>query len=412
MRDLIKVIASAVVAAGCGASAGGGVDPSGQQADKPVAGNVFAMTNAAEGNEIVMYQRATDGSLSLVGKFATGGKGSGGKSHVADPDDALGSQGSLRLSDDGQLLFVANAGSNEIVVQAVAPKGLTIVNKVDSGGLFPASLTQSSNHLYVLNAGGGKVGSPGPGANITGFSVAPDGSLSKLDGSTRTLDVGNCDRCGENPPLFLVSPAQVGFNPAGNALVITIKGTDKIHVFPVNAGGLPSAAPVTTASHGSTPFGFIFDRSGRLIVSEPFGNSQRPPNNAPNAGAVSSYQLAADGSLSVISKSIDDHQATPCWMATGGNRTFAYTTNNASSSISGYAVGDDGSLTLLDGSATDAKTRPVDLGMTADGRFLYSVNAGAGTVSAFAVGDDGSLKSIGDVDGLPIGDGAMGIAVR
>ena len=43
-------------------------------------GAVFVSTNAVDdvrGNEVVMYERAADGTLTLVGYFPTGGQGSG-----------------------------------------------------------------------------------------------------------------------------------------------------------------------------------------------------------------------------------------------------------------------------------------------------------------------------------------------
>ena len=42
------------------------------------AGAVFVMTNAADKNEIIAYQRNTDGSLGRSRHFSTGGCGSGG----------------------------------------------------------------------------------------------------------------------------------------------------------------------------------------------------------------------------------------------------------------------------------------------------------------------------------------------
>src|SRR5258708_33171561 len=74
------------------------------------AGAVFVMTNAADWNEIVAYQRGADGSLQQGRSVRTGGRGSGG---VTDP---LGSQGSLTLSRDGSLLFAVNSGSGDISV--------------------------------------------------------------------------------------------------------------------------------------------------------------------------------------------------------------------------------------------------------------------------------------------------------
>jgi len=71
---------------------------------------VFAMTNSVEGNQIIAYSRADDGSLIERNHFATGGRGSGGTT------DPLGSQGSLTLSQNHSLLFAVNAGTGDLSV--------------------------------------------------------------------------------------------------------------------------------------------------------------------------------------------------------------------------------------------------------------------------------------------------------
>ena len=69
------------------------------------AGAVYALTNAPTGNEVVVWDRADDGSLTPAGSYATGGLGSGA---------GLGSQGAIILSKDNRWLFAVNAGSNDI----------------------------------------------------------------------------------------------------------------------------------------------------------------------------------------------------------------------------------------------------------------------------------------------------------
>jgi hypothetical protein len=81
-----------------------------QQSQSDDTGAVFLMTNAADKNQIIAYDRAADGTLKEVFKFDTGGRGSGG---LVDP---LESQGSLILSRDHGLLFAVNAGSGSISV--------------------------------------------------------------------------------------------------------------------------------------------------------------------------------------------------------------------------------------------------------------------------------------------------------
>ncbi len=41
------------------------------------AGMVYAMTNAAAGNEVIAFRRAEDGTLTRLGAYPTGGRGTG-----------------------------------------------------------------------------------------------------------------------------------------------------------------------------------------------------------------------------------------------------------------------------------------------------------------------------------------------
>jgi 6-phosphogluconolactonase len=71
-------------------------------------GAVYAMTNALDNNQVLVYHRAIDGSLNLIQTIATGGGGSG--LQLAGVD-SLGSAGSVQLDPDHRFLFVVNAES-------------------------------------------------------------------------------------------------------------------------------------------------------------------------------------------------------------------------------------------------------------------------------------------------------------
>ena len=62
---------------------------------------VYVQTNDAAGNEVLAFARRSDGGLTPLGRFATGGRGTG-QPHLA-------SQSSLALTDDGRHLLVVNA---------------------------------------------------------------------------------------------------------------------------------------------------------------------------------------------------------------------------------------------------------------------------------------------------------------
>jgi len=340
------------------------------------AGAVYTITNAASGNEVLVYRRSSNGTLSFQEAYSTGGLGSGA---------GLGSQEAVALSKNDRWLFVVNAGSNQVSVFAVKERRLKLIDVVDSNGVQPISLTTHDHLLYVLNAGGS--------GNISGFSIGQNGSLSPLDGSIQPLSNGGV---GEAP-----GPAQISFDPEGSTLVVTEKATNLIDIYEVQDG--IASAPVTHTSAGATPFGFAFGRRDHLIVSEAFGG-------APEASALSSYKVD-DNELEVISPSVGTTQTAACWVVVSKNGKYAYTTNTGSGSISSYRIGKDGSLSLLNPTAglTGMDSRPIDMAVSQNGRYLYALGAGSDTISIFQVKEDGSLKSLGSVS---VPDGAVGLAAR
>lgn len=338
-------------------------------------GAVYTMTNSATGNAIQEYERAGDGTLTLGGTFSTGGLGTG---------TGLGSQGAIALSSDGSWLFAVNAGSNEISSFAVQPDQLALVDKVASEESDPISLAFYQGLLYVLNAGNG--------GNITGFWVSADGHLSHIPGSTRLL---SNQGVGSAP-----SPEEISFNPNGELLVVTEKGSNLIDVYSV-VNGLASG-PQVYASSGPAPYGFGFSKNNTLIVSEAAQS------------AVSSYKVS-DDNFKVVSGSIIDHQAAACWLIVTANGKYAYTANAASGTISGLRVSSNGTLTLLNADGitgvTGAGSHPVDMGLSSDNSFLYVLDSGTQAITAFSVNADGSLDFIANFN-APLGAGITGLAAR
>ena len=347
-------------------------------------GAVYVLTNQPE-NAVAAFDRAPDGTLTSVGTFSTGGAGNPVAQPGDPPTDPLASQGALILGDN-QLLFAVNAGSNEISVLAIGKDGLTLVDKVSSGGTRPISLTVHENLLYVLNEGGDP--------NITGFTVSDSGELTPLAGSTRPLTAGSA-----------ADPAEVSFRNDGALLAVTEKAANLIDVYVVGSNGV-AGPPNPNPSNGITPFGFAFDQRHHLISSEAFGG-------APNGAAVASYTTALNGTLDVTSTgSTHDLQTAACWIVITNNGHYVYTTNTGSGSVSNYAVDSNGLLTLLNSVAANigAMSAPIDMALNNSSRYLYVHSAGLQTVEAFRVETDGSLTHIGSIGGLPFA--AQGIAAR
>ena len=331
-------------------------------------GSVFVSSNAASGNEVLVYQRDGSGALVYAARFATGGLGS---------NAGLGSQGAVTLSQDGRHLFVVNAQSNTVSTFAVKRHELKLVSVVASGGLHPISVAEHDGLVYVLNDRG--VG------NVAGFRNQ-HGELQPLAGSVRGLSAATG-----------TAPAQVGFSDDGDALVVTEKGVNRVVSWRVNNGGTLGPS-IVTPSAGATPFGFAFNRRGRLVVSEAFGG-------AAQASALSSYRF--DDNVPprpiVVSASVPTTQTAACWVAIAPNGRHAYTSNTGSSSISLFRVRHDGALVLVQAVAgnTGTGSAPADSAVSPDGRRFYVRNGGTLTIAAFRVEAGGELEERGVVGGLP-----------
>jgi 6-phosphogluconolactonase (cycloisomerase 2 family) len=343
---------------------------------QPFRGAVYTMTNAADGNRILVFDRLRDGRLRFASAVETGGTGTG---------TGLGNQGGVRLSRSERWLLVVNAGSDSISVFEVRRFGLKLVESQASGGPRPVSVTEHRGLVYVLNQGND---------TITGFRLRHDGSLTPIDDSTRSLSGTGTD------------PAQIGFTRDGEALVVTEKATNMISTFEVDRDGRPGNAQVHPSS-GPTPFGFATGRRDQLFISEAFGG-------ATDASALSSYEIDRHAGLGVISASIGTNQTAACWVELTPNGRFAYVTNTGSGSVSGYAIDFDGTVALLDQDGRTGETgdgsAPIDLAITDDGAVLYTLNSGNGTIGVFRIRQDGSLRTQPFLSGLP--PGLNGLAVR
>src|SRR5256712_7809689 len=226
------------------------------------------MSNSASGNQVILYTRAADGSLTWKANYATNGLGITGLTGS--------NQGGLVLSEDGRWLIVVNAGSNDISLFSVNHKGLTLTDRTSSQGTMPISVTVHGNIVYVLNSGGAE--STG---NIAGFALR-DGQLSEISGSVQPLS-------------GVTAPAQISFNPSGTVLVVTEKSTNKIDTFLVNGHGVASA-PNVQASSGGEPSRLCLLPNRPLSVRVAAG---RPPRTS----AGSSYGISGSARPTRLSAS-------------------------------------------------------------------------------------------------------------
>jgi 6-phosphogluconolactonase len=339
---------------------------------------VYVQTNDATANEVIAFSRTGTGALAPLGRYSTGGRGTGSP-HLA-------SAGSVVLSDDGRWLLVVNAGSDELSLFAVQPDGLRpdglrLADRAGSGGSKPTSAAVSGALVYVLNNG-----TP----SISGFRIA-DGKLTAIPDSTRPLSSADAD------------PAQVLFTADGTVLIVTERGTDTISSYVIDERGY-AQGPATIKSSGQTPYGFGLTADGSLIVSEAFGGTT-------GAAAASSYAVSGAGELTMVSGSVGDTRSEVCWVALSKDDRFAYVTNFGDGTVSSYEITADRSLRLCDPVAASAGRGEKgirDEAISGDGRYLYAIHADAQKLFGWAVGRGGQLTPVGEYGGVP--DTVAGLA--
>jgi 6-phosphogluconolactonase (cycloisomerase 2 family) len=336
---------------------------------------VFVQSDAISGNAVSVYTRAVDGQLTAAGTYATGGDGGQLAGSVVDH---LASQGSLQYDAAKRLLFAVNAGSDTISVFNVRGSVLQLRQVVSSGGSFPVSIAVHGGLVYVLNALNG--------GNVTGFYIVGQ-HLAAIPDSTRAL--------GPNlsaTPVFVNTPGQVVFTPAGNDLLVTTKdNTNAIDVFAVGRSGQLAQQPVVNSEPGAVPFALAFQGNGQVVGVEAGTNS------------VASFSLSWNGTLTQIS-SVATGQAGSCWLVADGSALFV---GNAGSGSESTVLNTAGTLTLNATTPTDAGT--VDAAVTPNGRYLYVQTGAAGIVDEFQVGAGATLTEIGSVT-VPDAVGGEGIA--
>jgi 6-phosphogluconolactonase (cycloisomerase 2 family) len=337
---------------------------------------VFVQTDDTAGNQIVVYDRRANGTLTRDGIYDTGGSGGALNGSVVDH---LASQGSLAYDHNDRLLYAVNAGSNTVSVFSVDGDRLHLRQVISSGGLFPVSVAVHGRLVDVLNAEGG--------GSVQGYVVAA-GHLFALPWSKRNLGL----TIPTDTTQFTHTPGQVAFSPDGSQLIVTTKGnTNAIDVFSVGFLGYLSPVPVVNVEPGAVPFGVTFDGSGHLVVADTGTNS------------LATYSLSPSGTVTLLD-SVPSTQAATCWVAPAAG--FLYGSNAGSGTLSGYREDSAGQLTLLGQTATDPGT--VDASASAGGRFLYVQTGKNGVVDEFKVDANGSLTEVGSVT-VPNAAGGEGI---
>jgi len=377
------------------------------------------MTNALDNNQVLVYHRAADGSLTLAQTVATGGGGSG--LQLAGVD-ALGSSGSLKLDEAHHVLFVVNTESaaennglgayntdcqqGSITSFLIASDGtLTFADRVFSRGLFPNSLAvktilipaqpdeddkgngnhkgdkddtpQSRELVYVLNAGGPEAPAichltPGTAnnPNITGFQVDNSGHMTPLD-ATQPIDPGPAT--GPAGGVSCTAAAAAGFSALTGAPAADFQCGLNPPSFPRSPGQVgftPSGAQlVVTVKGANTIYVFPVDENG-------IAGNQPVITQAPGPALPTFFGFGFDSNGDLL---LTELFGSATSVPKGG-----------AGALSSFSITADGHLQPISSDVADGGTAPGWIAIEPiAGQFAYIANNLSASIASYTVGSNG-----------------------
>jgi 6-phosphogluconolactonase (cycloisomerase 2 family) len=340
-------------------------------------GAVYVQTNTAPANYVMVFDRSSNGTLTPAGRVATGGVGKpAGNPPLGIP--FLDSAGSVTLSDNGQFLFVVNAGDNTVSSFRVGPHGgLQLADVESSNGSRPVSSTSHGHVVYVLN-------SELTSANISGYRVGAHGQLTPIAGSVQPTS---------QPDGGM--PAQIQFDSSGRVLTVTERnagGDGKIDTFLVDRQGV-AGPPVAHPTSGAGPFGIAFTHRNHMIVS----NEHFPDVLASD---VSSYDVTREGDVTPIDTE-PANAGGACWNVITDNDKYVLVTSPFTLNINSFRIERDGNLTPVNGNSVVATAQglTLDEALSNESRYLYVLVSDPAAfafsqVNAYRVNHDGTITLI------------------
>ncbi|MFG6656650.1 lactonase family protein [Scandinavium sp. M-37] len=402
-------------------------------AAKDVTGGVYVATNNADENSVVGYTQYSDGTLSKIGEFKTGGKGTGlvelfglpydpKSGHTfKDGIDPLAAAYGLWRSADNKNVLVVNAGDGTLTSLRVQDDlSLKVVNKIAAGDIKPNGIASYKNYVYVASMGK-KVDDPSEG-NIKGYTIDDKGVLKAMPDSVRVLSG---------------RPASIEVTPDGKYLIIVEITTGLVRSYAIGTDGelsdqpvsmiyspqanknrffaLPIGTKITKGENGN--FTLLVTETRFIDSARNFYNSTAEQKKKypflqrfqGQTGSVTSYNIDKEGKLTMVSPDVlagDDiwgGEQAVCWVTASKNGKYAWTTNPLTSSISTYTVNSDGSIKLKKQvDYQDAKYDEyfLDMDLSADGNYVNVLSGNTGKAFVFKIDhQSGDLTKVGEYPG-------------
>jgi len=294
-------------------------------------------------------------------------------------------QEGLTLTPNGQFLYVASFGTNQVMKFDVANNGgLSGLQALNPGGTtFTTPLgvapDPDGQHLFTWNHGN----------SIAVTTINANGGLSNIAGSPFVVPAG------------FTNPFAGSVSPNGDNLYVPFENTspgggapDRSGAFSVAANGAVSNIQnvITGGNAGAdgNPFGSGITPDGRFVYFS-------APEDLASVGRIWGFSTNPNGTLSSIPGSpflVTPGGSHPLTIATAPDNEHLYVATRQTNAVKAYSIDQNtGALTNIGAFATNG-TNGKSLALTPDGERLYVSNQVTNNISGFNVAANGSLSLI------------------
>jgi 6-phosphogluconolactonase len=259
---------------------------------------------------------------------------------------------------------------------------------VSSQGANPVAEVASPNgqYLYVANHGSN---------NVAEFIIGTDGQLSSGHAYTTpgsepvALAINNAGTL-----LFVLDFYGPGFTdaaPGPGALVVFPIDSDGSLGTPVSSGGQSYTTlqcfPTGVAITPSGSYAYVSNTNSVVVTTSPPSTATPPPtpSSCPANGTISGFSVSSSGVLAAVSGSPFSAGTTPTGIAIDQTSRFLYTTDSVQNELIAYDILTGGALQPLTNGPFTTGTFPVNLVVDPRDKYLYVTNYNASTVSAFTI---------------------------
>jgi 6-phosphogluconolactonase (cycloisomerase 2 family) len=245
------------------------------------------------------------------------------------------------------------------------------------------------------------------GAGVRMLVFTPDARMAYAV-NTETDSIFTYQVGGQGKLTRVGDPVPTGSTPFGT--VVTPDGRmlytaqvfgDSIAAFAIGSDGALNARD-TKLTEVPGPRGLAVTPDGRFLY---VGHGDPGPGRPTSTGAISTYAINADGTLTLVGAPIRVGRFCGALSITPDGRRV-YMTCTDTDDIHGFSIGSDGRLTVLPGSPYKVFDFPEGITTSPDGGFVYVASLGIGTdpetegrVTGYAIAPDGALKPVAEVLG-------------